>query len=423
MPKVERGPQGLLLAAGLALATVGVASCQRPSDQAAIDTAVKATLTARSGMAEPAGTPGPFPRGREAPPQITTTKNPQTTEVVQSPPPKNEPIFLQSKRQPHLELLVPGAWKITSNSNPDINSPGIKSINQTELQISRTTLTSPEEAKTFEQLNRSWFVDLMKKQGYESLDESRKLVMSSPHPPRLRSGFSVAVGRIKHGSGERDLRAVMFRSKSSGWVFTLLVDPPKTSQEEQEFIQTMQGLYIADLAGQPPRAEAQKPAVEKQAIRLKPEELFRALLTTPLENNELPPGFTSKGKSAGTLDATAQALKAIGQVNVLVVTPDPRFSGMPSGGISYTVFPDASRAKDAYNMLAKRPDSRTISDSPYPTAFLIEQSPFAKVNVCIVWVDNTFIAATLTSIDQTPQETNTVQLARAGVKHLQRVGR
>lgn len=161
---------------------------------------------------------------------------------------------------------------------------------------------------------------------------------------------------------------------------------------------------------------------ERVAIRLKPEELFRALLTTPLQPNELPSGFTAKGKSAGNLDATAQALKAIGQVNVLVVEPDPRFLGMPSGAISYIVFPDAARGRDAYNIVANRSDSRTLTDFAYPAAFLIESS-LTKTNICVVLVDNTYVAAVLTSSDQSPQQERTVQLAQAGVKHLQRVGR
>lgn len=213
-----------------------------------------------------------------------------------------------------------------------------------------------------------------------------------------------------------DVLFAAFINEGRGWRIWVSAPILKLSEKQKIFDQILSSFEFGQKVAKPA-------APEKVAIRLKPEELFRALLTTPLQQNELPPGFTAKSKSAGTLDATAQTLKAIGQVNALVAENDPRFGGMPNGGISYTVFPDAANAKGAYDMFAKRSDSRTISDSPYPTAFFIEQSLFAKVSVCVVLVENTFIAATLTNIEQTPQETKTVQLAQAGITHLQKVGR
>jgi hypothetical protein len=170
--------------------------------------------------------------------------------------------------------------------------------------------------------------------------------------------------------------------------------------------------------------EAQKPAASEVKLSKKPEELFKILLTTPFSNDKLPPGFTSKGSSAGNLDATLQALKAVGQVNILVSDNDPRFFGMPNGGIVYNIFPDNLGANQAYDISLthlSNPRTRPLLNG---TITVGTQSTFGgPMHISITLVKNVLIASTLTLFDKNIQEARTIDLAQAGVEHLVKVGR
>lgn len=157
--------------------------------------------------------------------------------------------------------------------------------------------------------------------------------------------------------------------------------------------------------------------------RQSPEELYKSLLTTPLKQGDLPPGFTVRGISAGNLDAAAQAFKAVGQVNALVAENNPMFGGMPNGGISYTIFPSSKEAEGTYAMLSNRAGNRPVKDLGYPAIVFTEQF-FASVTVCAASVDNVLVAVFLTSIGgDATQQPKTISLAKAGIEHLKRTKR
>lgn len=158
--------------------------------------------------------------------------------------------------------------------------------------------------------------------------------------------------------------------------------------------------------------------------RQNPEELYKSFLTTPLKQGDLPPGFTVKGISAGNLDATAQAFKAVGQVNALVAENNPMLGGRPNGGISYTIFPSSKEAEGTYAMLSNRAGNRPVKDLGYPAIVFAEQQFFASVTVCATSVDNVLVAVFLTRIGgDATQQPKTISLTKAGIEHLKRVKR
>ena len=176
----------------------------------------------------------------------------------------------------------------------------------------------------------------------------------------------------------------------------------------------------------PKSTETQKPAVEKKvSLSKKPEDLFHALLTTPVLQSELPEGIILKGKSVGNLNETTKALKAIGIINILFLENDPKLYGT-SGVISYTIFPNASGAKDAYNIFSPQfSNTRVLEYFPYPTTIGIE--PFlgssSFTTVVITSIENVMAVATFIGLDPNAQEEKTIAIARAGLEHLIKVGR
>ena len=186
-------------------------------------------------------------------------------------------------------------------------------------------------------------------------------------------------------------------------------------------------------AGQSPAIQPKSPDVDPKPVILegklskKPEELFRTLLTTLISDNDLPPGFSSKGNSADNLDATAQAFKAIGKAKILVSDNDPRFGSMPNSAISYTVFPDRSGAKGTYDVFATQSTTssgrRNINIGQYPAIILSQPTFGATTTGCALVIDNVFVVSIITSVGQNPNEAGTVSLAESASSHLLRVGR
>lgn len=157
--------------------------------------------------------------------------------------------------------------------------------------------------------------------------------------------------------------------------------------------------------------------------RQTPEELYKSLLTTPIKEADVPPGFAVRGISAGNLDATAQAFKTVGQVNILVAENNPMFGGMPNGGISYTIFPSSKEAKGAYQVLAQRPNSSALKDLGDTAVLVNEVTFFGTFPIAVALVDNTVVATMLAGIGTTPQQPRIISLAKAGVEHLKKVKR
>lgn len=157
--------------------------------------------------------------------------------------------------------------------------------------------------------------------------------------------------------------------------------------------------------------------------RQSPEELYKSLLTTPIKEGAIPPGFTVRGISAGNLDATAQALKAVGLVNILVAENNPMFGGMPNGGISYTIFPSSKEAEGAYQVFAQRPNSSPLKDLGYTAVLVNEVTFFGTFPIAVALADNTVVATVLVGIGPAPQQSKIISLAKAGVEHFKRVKR
>lgn len=174
----------------------------------------------------------------------------------------------------------------------------------------------------------------------------------------------------------------------------------------------------------PLRAEAQKPAGEEITIRLKPEELLWTLRTTLFsQNTQLPTGFTSKEHLVLVPTQKEQQLKALGKINVGIDTHQDTIAA----GIYYTVFPDNRGAKSLYTTLVSLSDnpvdlekelSYPASLSRYPTGLGI----FAAVDNTLVHAI-IFTVASSTKSQVNIKEGEIIALAKAAVKHLQKVGR
>ncbi len=178
----------------------------------------------------------------------------------------------------------------------------------------------------------------------------------------------------------------------------------------------------------PKPTETPKPVVEnKISLSKKPEELFRALLTTLMQENELPSGMIARGNSAGNLDATAKALDAVGQVNIAIAGTDSSL-GISTSAISYTIFSKASYAKNAYDIVTQSLSNSRVLESVYP-ATISTQSLMGVLYMSIVvsQVDNVMLVVTLTEkadqVSQANAELNTVNLVDTARRQLAKVGR
>lgn len=187
----------------------------------------------------------------------------------------------------------------------------------------------------------------------------------------------------------------------------------------------------------PTPAPTPKTSERKVSVSKKPDELFRTLLSTPIEQSSLPPGMKTKTYSAGTLDATSQALKAVGQVNIQISDGDPKFSGQPDGALSFTVFPDAESARAAYNTIINSAEKKQAEEGfPYPTTSLGTEGFLGGIKVIITTMpaENVLITAMLSDMPDYSggysnakparyKQNETIALAKSGVEHLRKVGR
>lgn len=174
----------------------------------------------------------------------------------------------------------------------------------------------------------------------------------------------------------------------------------------------------------PIRKETPKPAVEKKiAISKKPDELYRTLLSSHFPDSMLPQNVTLKEKSAGNLDCDARTLKAIGQVNIILLDKNVlTVFDNPNGGIFYTIFPDASSAKSAYLMIANSTNSETeLKDFAFP-AFVFF-SPFRAGPMFTMAFENVLVRAVIAGPDQDTYKKEAVILGKAASEYLKKVGR
>lgn len=176
----------------------------------------------------------------------------------------------------------------------------------------------------------------------------------------------------------------------------------------------------------------------KISITKKPDQLFRALLSTAIEPNHLPSGMKAATYSAGTLDATSQALKAFGQANIGISDGDTKFKGKAHGSLSFTIFPDAETAKVVYDMTINSTENKRVAENfSYPAASFSANAFMgvnAKISTTTLAAENVLIVAMLYDIpnfsdqgfilaEAKSKEEETIALAKAGLEHLQRVGR
>lgn len=168
-------------------------------------------------------------------------------------------------------------------------------------------------------------------------------------------------------------------------------------------------------------------SVNKLKISKKPEELFNLLLTTPLQQNELPAGMKPKGASASALDETAKALKTIGVVSLPILENNPDFFGQPNGAISYTILPNSSTAKNAYDIIVgslSNPVPIYLSKFSYPAIVSNIPSFGSNTTAILVLIDNVVMTVLLVELEttKTNQEQKATKLAISGANHLLRVG-
>lgn len=215
---------------------------------------------------------------------------------------------------------------------------------------------------------------------------------------------------------ELETRMITFIAGGKVWDVTLSALPQEFEKTMPVFEEMLKQFKLAETA-------QVLPASSEITIRKSPEELYRALLTTSPEFSNLPSGFSTRGNSAGTPDKTAQAFKAIGQVNVSVSDNDPRFMGVPNGSISYIIHPSPSEAKGAYDAMTNRSDKRLLTDFGYPTAIYFQEIYGGSgTQICAVLVENILLVSLLTVVSATTDtEAKTIFLARKGLEHLKKI--
>lgn len=166
----------------------------------------------------------------------------------------------------------------------------------------------------------------------------------------------------------------------------------------------------------------------KISISKKPDELFKSLLVTPIQQVDLPAGMVSKGASVGQLDETSKALDAIGQVTISIAENDPRFYGAPNGAISYIIFTNSTDAKGAYSVVSSSLNNSyyyVIEDSVYQNTVSIQPlyGGLLYVGIVAIRVDNVLIATVLTEVEQANLESKILALTSTALKQLEKVGR
>jgi len=176
--------------------------------------------------------------------------------------------------------------------------------------------------------------------------------------------------------------------------------------------------------------ETPRPPVEKKiSLSKKPDELYRALLTTPIPDGMLPQNVTLKTKSAGKPDATAQAFNPVGQIDIHLLDKNINtIFDAPNAFIFYIIFPNSSDAKSVYEAKAASTNSerREIKDFAYP-AVVITESAIGNPPVTgfTMAFENVLIATQIVhwgQVTQVTQERESIILAKAAIEYLKKAG-
>lgn len=225
--------------------------------------------------------------------------------------------------------------------------------------------------------------------------------------------------------GPHDVRIVVFTTKtnegSRGW--QLIFSTPDMSTTPKEFFTAFESFKLA--VSKP--TETLKPAVEKKiSLSKKPEELYRALLTSPISPNVLPQGMSSGGISAAEIDATGKALKQVGAVTIAIEdSVSQAVKGYPNGVTFYGIFSDSSTSKSASEIIGTNlQNGRTLKDFPYPAKVYTTESFFGVViKTLVMSVENVTVAVSITGTDTDILESRVILLTQAAIEHLGKVGK
>lgn len=259
-----------------------------------------------------------------------------------------------------------------------------------------------------------------------------------PHLPFLRETKTYSFGLIARQPGRRVTAgwAYAFVKDGYGWVVLMSEDSDRSIAS----IETSSKIFNSFKFTQSPESTSPAQSENKTSISKTPDELYRALLTSPFPGNVFPgfPGYIPfkgnaerlplhffRGKSVGKLDETAQAFKAVGRVNVLVEDNNLQLSGLPTGTIYYTIFPNNSNAKSAYDaIVTSSNNAHGIKGFAYPTIALSESDFGISTTVISMQVENVLVATAYTGDDDpVNQEGKLIPLTKAALEHLGKVGK
>lgn len=139
-----------------------------------------------------------------------------------------------------------------------------------------------------------------------------------------------------------------------------------------------------------------------------------------------PQGMSLKGISAGEIDATGKALKEVGAVNILIDDTAITASYGSISYIGYGIFPDASTAKSASELIGTHfGNGEVLIDFPYPAKIYSTANIYGIATTAIVVsVENVTLVTSLTGIvDSYLAQSRSILLAQAAIKHLEKVGK
>lgn len=171
---------------------------------------------------------------------------------------------------------------------------------------------------------------------------------------------------------------------------------------------------------------------ESKNFSKKPEDLYVDLLKTPISKNipnALHSEITINGYTTGQLDEVSKLLKAMGQVKITFSKNNPWGQGV----ISYTIFPDSSNAKNAYDIVANNfPISTRMPIVSYASAyplFIATSNPtnsyanHATIGASVKNVLVTVQFSELSSRSASDTSINPINLPEFAIGHLLTVGR
>lgn len=258
----------IFLAAGLALATVGSASCQRPPEtpdvEATVQARVRATLTAGSGQVEPAATPAPL--SEEKPEKgWVIFKNPLGLYKIQYP----ESWKSESTNNGYDVFFNPSSnreYPVQFNVFPEPINPGVNPQAYLDASI--------------KQLNQ-WLIQ----KGHDGYSLEKIEKKSSA---KIDQGVTLKANQIQGSVVKFDQRIALLIAKSSLWKISFAGTSPLSTLDEETFnraIKTFVPLQ-SSLSEQPAQQAARPAEAQKPAQESKEKEPIHPLVLLPIKITE-----------------------------------------------------------------------------------------------------------------------------------------